>query len=146
MFALAGRPGWQAVWSPAWRGRAATSPACRFSRPILPASELELLREVVPSLRRLAIMGNVGNAASVLEMGEVQAAARTLGLEVDTLEIRRAEDIAPAFERAQAGRADALYVCSDPLANANRFASTPWRWARDCRRCYGFGNMSKPEV
>src|SRR5258705_4998340 len=61
--------------------------------------KLELLREAVPGLRRLAIMANVGNPASVLEMGEVQATARTLGLEVTTSEIRRAEDIAPAFER-----------------------------------------------
>ena len=64
-------------------------------------------------------MANVGNPGAVLEMGEVQAAARTLGLEVATLEIRRAEDIAPAFE-ALKGRADALYVCADPLVNTNR--------------------------
>ena len=64
----------------------------------LAGKRLELLREVVPGLRRLAIMLNVGNPVTVLELGEVQAAARTLGLEVATLEIRRAEDIAPAFE------------------------------------------------
>ena len=82
--------------------------------PDLAGKRLELLREVVPGLRRLAIMANVGYPAAVLEMGEVQAAARTLGLEVTRFEIRRAEDIAPAFE-ALKGRADALYVCSDPL-------------------------------
>jgi putative tryptophan/tyrosine transport system substrate-binding protein len=81
--------------------------------------KLEFLREVVPGLRRLAIMANVGNPASVLEMGEAQATARTLGLEVTTSEIRRAEDIAPAFE-ALKDRADALYLCPDPLMNANR--------------------------
>ena len=64
-------------------------------------------------------MANVGNPAAVLEMREVQAAARTLGLEVATLEIRRAEDIAPAFE-ALKGRAEALYVCTDPLVYTNR--------------------------
>ena len=56
---------------------------------------------------------------AVLEMGEVQAAARTLGVEIATSEIRRAEDIAPAFE-ALKGRADALYVCADPLIITNR--------------------------
>jgi putative ABC transport system substrate-binding protein len=81
--------------------------------------KLELLREVVPGLRRLAIVANVGNPANVLEMREVQATARTLGLEVTTPEIRRAEDIAPAFE-ALKGRADALYVCPDPLMNTHR--------------------------
>ena len=79
---------------------------------------LELLREVVPGLRRLAILGNVGSPAIVLEMSEVQATARTLGLEVAAAEIRRAADIAPAFE-ALKGRAEALYVCGDPLVTTN---------------------------
>ena len=74
----------------------------------LAGKRLELLREVVPGLRRLAIMANVGNPATVLEMGEVQAAARTLGLEVVTLEIRQAEDIAPAFDGAQRPRGRTL--------------------------------------
>jgi putative tryptophan/tyrosine transport system substrate-binding protein len=87
--------------------------------PDLAGKRLELLREVVPSLRRLAIMVNVGAPGAVLEMREAQAVARTLGLEVATVEIRRAEDIAPAFE-ALKGRADALYVCSEPLINTNR--------------------------
>ena len=64
-------------------------------------------------------MGNVGNPFVVLELGEVQAVAGTLGLEVLPLEIRRAQDISPAFE-ALKGRAQALYVCTDALANANR--------------------------
>jgi putative ABC transport system substrate-binding protein len=81
--------------------------------------KLEVLREVVPDLRRLAIIANVGNPAAVLEMGEAQAAARKLGLEVTTPEIRRAEDIAPAFD-ALKDRADALYICPDPLMNTNR--------------------------
>ena len=103
---------------------------------------LELLREVVPSLRRVAILANVGNPFSVLELGEAQAAARTLGLQADTLEIRRAEDIAPAFE-ALKGRADALYVCTDGLVNANRIrnqhlgagrATTDDAWVSGLRR------------
>jgi ABC-type uncharacterized transport system substrate-binding protein len=83
------------------------------------AKRLELLREVVPNLRGLAIMGNVGNPLTVLEMGEVQAAARTLGVEVATRDIRRADDIAPVFD-ALKGRADALYLCGDPLVTTNR--------------------------
>jgi len=84
----------------------------------LAGKRLEFFREVVTDLRRLAILANVGYAAAVLEMGEAQAAARTLGLEVVTLEIRRAEDIAPAFEALKG--AEALYVCGDPLVSANR--------------------------
>jgi putative ABC transport system substrate-binding protein len=80
---------------------------------------LEILREVVPSIRRLAIMANVGNPSTVLEMREVQTIARTLGLEVVRHEIRGAEDIASGFE-ALKGRVDALYVASEPLLLTNR--------------------------
>ncbi len=85
----------------------------------LGGKRMELLRELSPNLRRLAIMANVGNAASVLEMREVQSAARTIGLEVATLEIRQADDIAPAFNNLK-DRADALYVCIDTVLFANR--------------------------
>ena len=81
------------------------------------AKRLELLREVLPGLRRLAVMGNGNYPAAVLEIGEVQAAGRTLGVDVDKFEIRRAEDIAPAFEAFKSG-AQALYLCADALLNA----------------------------
>jgi putative ABC transport system substrate-binding protein len=80
---------------------------------------LALLREIVPGLRRLAIMANVDYPAAVQEMGEIQAAAGTLGLDIATFEIRRAEDIAPAFE-ALKGRAEALYVVGDALVITHR--------------------------
>jgi putative ABC transport system substrate-binding protein len=86
----------------------------------LAAKRLELLREVLPGLRRLAIMGNVGSPMIVLELREVQSTASSAGLAVATLEIARREDIPLAFEAALNGRADALYVCADPLVNANR--------------------------
>jgi putative ABC transport system substrate-binding protein len=85
----------------------------------LPGKRLDLLRQVVPSLRRLAIMANIGSPIGVLETSEVQAAARTLGLDVVASEIRRAEDIAPAID-ALKGRADALYVVTEALVNTNR--------------------------
>ncbi len=80
---------------------------------------LELLREVVPSFRRLAIMVNVGFPDAVLDASEAQAAAQSLGLEIATHEIRRAGDIVPAFESLK-DHADALYVTADALLNANR--------------------------
>jgi putative ABC transport system substrate-binding protein len=85
----------------------------------LAGKRLEFLRLVVPALRRVAILANVGYPAAVLEVREVQAAARTLGLEFATFELRRAEDIAPAAEAIK-GRAEGLYVVLDPLVNANR--------------------------
>ena len=81
------------------------------------SKRLELLREIVPGLRRLAIMVDVGDPSAVLEMREIQTVARALGLEVTPLEIRRGEDIAPAFE-ALGGQADALYVSQDALTVA----------------------------
>ena len=80
---------------------------------------LELLREAVSNLGRLAIMANPGAPGALLEMREVQEAGRTLGLEVTTLEIRRTDDIAPAIE-ALKSHADALYVATDPLVFTNR--------------------------
>jgi len=80
---------------------------------------LELLREMVPGLRRLAILANIGNPAVVLEVHEVQSAAGALGLEVVTSEIRQSKDIAAAFDALKSG-VDALYVCTDPLVNRAR--------------------------
>jgi len=85
----------------------------------LAGKRLELLRQLVPGVRRLAILANIGYSASVIEMSEVQAAARTLGLEVVALEIQRAEDITTAF-MALNDRAEALYITADPLLNSNR--------------------------
>ena len=88
-------------------------------QPELFGKRLELLRGIIPQLRRLAIMANADYRESVLEVGEVQAAARTLGLGITPLDIRRTEDIAPAFDTLK-GQTDALYVVSDALVAANR--------------------------
>lgn len=84
----------------------------------LARKRLGLLRELVPGLRRVAIMGNVGNPVIVQESGEFQAAARIFALSVVTSEIRRVTDIAPAID-ALKGDADALYVCQDLLTFNN---------------------------
>src|SRR5262245_57244293 len=118
IFAAAGDPvGTGLVASLARPGGTVTG--LSIQAPDLAGKRLELLREVVAGLRRVAVIGNVGNPLSVLEMHEVQAAAKTLGLETAVLEIRRAEDIAPAFEALKSG-AQALYVVFDPLMTTNR--------------------------
>ena len=78
------------------------------------AKRLEFLREIVPGLRRLAILANVDNAGAVLDMREVAATAANLGLESVSMQIRRAEDIGRVFEGLK-GRADALYIDDDAL-------------------------------
>jgi putative ABC transport system substrate-binding protein len=80
---------------------------------------LELLREMVPDLRRLAIMVNVGNPGPVQETRDVEALARRLNVEVAEMDIRGAEDIAPAFAAIK-GKAQALYVTADVLFNTSR--------------------------
>jgi putative tryptophan/tyrosine transport system substrate-binding protein len=80
---------------------------------------VQLMREVDPGFRRLAILANTGVPNAVLEMVEVQNAARTLGLEVVALEIHRAEDIATAFVGLK-DHAEALYIAADPLTQTNR--------------------------
>ena len=118
VFALAGDPvGTGIVASLARPGGNVTGMSNQL--PDTDGKRLELLREVVPGLGRVAIMANVGLADTLLEMGGVQRMAKTLGLDVVMLELRRAEDIAPAFVALQ-DRAQALYVCADPLVFSNR--------------------------
>jgi putative tryptophan/tyrosine transport system substrate-binding protein len=84
----------------------------------LAGKRLELLRELIPQLRRLAIIFNGGNDQTLLEMNETREAARTLNLDIAPLEIRRMQDIPPAFEGLKP-QADALYVVVDQLVVAN---------------------------
>jgi len=86
--------------------------------PDIAGKRLALLRDIVPNLRRVAFMGNIDNPVVPREMREVQAAAATLGLEVVPIEIRRKQDIVPAFEKLK--RMEALYLASEGLVDANR--------------------------
>jgi putative tryptophan/tyrosine transport system substrate-binding protein len=85
----------------------------------LPSKRLDLLRAVVPELHRLAILANVGHPPSLLEVREVQTAAKTLGLDVAIVNIRQAQEIAPAFDVFK-GRGEALYLPPDSLINTHR--------------------------
>jgi putative ABC transport system substrate-binding protein len=84
----------------------------------LAGKRLELLREVMPDFRRMAILVNAASLTVAVEIGELRAAARPLGIEIATTEIRSARDIAPALASLKDG-ADALYVPGDSLLNAN---------------------------
>jgi len=108
------------------------------------SKRLEVLREVMPDLRHLAILGNGGNPINVLEMDAVQAAARTFGVETATADIRRAQDIAPAFERVKAARTPSISASTRSRLPTG-LASTRWQPPRDCRRCTMLGSLSKRE-
>src|SRR5262249_25689874 len=88
-------------------------------QPDLGGKRLEILREAVPALHRLAILGNSTNLPVAQEMREGEAASGRLGVEVATLDIRRTEDVRPALDTVK-GRADALYLAVDPLILSNR--------------------------
>jgi putative ABC transport system substrate-binding protein len=104
----------------------------------LAAKRIELLREIVPRLRRLAVMANVAYPAAVLEMGEVQAAASTLGVEVSAFNVRESKDLAPAFE-ALKSQAEALFLVGDPLMTANRTRVTALALAAQVPTIYVHG-------
>jgi len=77
------------------------------------------LHEIVPNMRRLSALANVAGATFRSETDGIRSAAAALNIEVDFMELRTAGDIAPALARLK-GRADALYVLSEPLVNSNR--------------------------
>jgi putative ABC transport system substrate-binding protein len=98
--------------------------------PDVAGKRLELLREVIPGLRRLAVLANIGYPAAILEMNEVERMARALDIQVFVLAIRRAEDI-PAATR------------SYPLTV---YASIRWQPSHDCRQCTVCASTSKQEA
>ena len=116
-----------------------------LQQPEIAGKRLEILRDLLPNLHTLAILANAGSPNAVLEMDEADAAARRLGLTVVRSEVRKTEDFAPAFD-ALKGRAEALYVCSDPLLTTTDWALTPWRSECGCRQCMAFASSLKPEV
>jgi putative ABC transport system substrate-binding protein len=87
----------------------------------LAAKRLELLREIVTGLRRIAVMAHKGAPGAMLELRAAQATAERVGLDAIALEILAADQIGPEIEKLKT-RVDALYVCADPLVNANRVA------------------------
>jgi putative ABC transport system substrate-binding protein len=85
----------------------------------LGGKRLEVLREIVPNLARLAVLANPRNPTAMLNVGEVQALAPRLGLEIIMVELGRADDITPAIEQLK-GRAQALYIVGDPFVFDNQ--------------------------
>jgi putative tryptophan/tyrosine transport system substrate-binding protein len=97
---------------------------------------LELLRYILPGLRRLAVIANVSNPYAQLELSDVEAAARTLGIEVVASKVQRADEILSAFEKLK-GRTDALDVITDPLIFTNRILINMLALAAQLPTIYG---------
>jgi ABC-type uncharacterized transport system substrate-binding protein len=86
----------------------------------LTAKRIEILKELVPNLARVALLHNMGNPAAPPEWDETKAAARSLTAQAELLDVRREADIGPAFERAIRQRVDALVVGADGLTQAHQ--------------------------
>jgi len=87
----------------------------------LSGKRLELLKEAVPEVSRIAVLWNPANPASAPFLRETQAAAQALGVELQVLEVRTPDEFAGAFAAATSGRAGALLVIGDIfLLSANR--------------------------
>ena len=83
------------------------------------AKRLELLRELLPRLTRIAGLFNMGNPVLPLQWKEVQRAARSVSIQPQLLDVRRPEDLPRAFEAAATERADALIVALEGLTLGN---------------------------
>jgi putative ABC transport system substrate-binding protein len=79
-----------------------------------------LLKELVPGATRVAVLFDMGNTSSPSAWKEVETAARSLGIQPQLFDVRKAEDLGPAFESAIRQRADALVVGQDTLTQANQ--------------------------
>jgi putative ABC transport system substrate-binding protein len=103
----------------------------------LAGSRLELLREVAPGLRNVAILGNVNTPNVMLEMNELQSAAPRIGLALTKLEIKKTDDIIPAIE-ALDGSVGGLYVCTDPLITTHAVRINTLAVSKKLRTMYAF--------
>jgi putative tryptophan/tyrosine transport system substrate-binding protein len=88
--------------------------------PDLAGKRLELLKEIVPDLARVAIIWNASNPYPALVFKETEDAARRLKIETQSLEVRTPDDVGKALEAAVQGKANALIVVDDPLIVSQR--------------------------
>jgi putative ABC transport system substrate-binding protein len=86
----------------------------------LAAKRLELLREVLPSIQRVAVLWNPAVPERALELKNIQLAARTLRVKIQSLEVRSLEDLDGTFKVMATGRAEALVILPDPVTNTHR--------------------------
>jgi putative ABC transport system substrate-binding protein len=88
--------------------------------PELAGKRLEVLRECLPGLRRVAVLANLRNPSSAAEARETEAAARTMALEIQVADARLPEQYPDAFASMTRGGARAVFVTTDPVLSSNR--------------------------
>ena len=88
--------------------------------PEISGKQVELLKEIVPRLARLAIIGNSRNPGNVHELKETEAVAAAFGVQIQFVDLQSPKQIDAAFQTAINGRADALFVLGNPILNPHR--------------------------
>jgi putative ABC transport system substrate-binding protein len=86
----------------------------------LEAKRVELLKELVPGMKRMALLGDFRNSAVAMQWDEVQIAARSLGIEAQRFDVRSTADVNRAFEVAIREHVDAIRVGVDGVTRPNR--------------------------
>jgi putative ABC transport system substrate-binding protein len=104
-------------------------------RPEISGKRLELLKEIVPGLSRIGVLGASDNPGNAQALSEVEAAAAAIKVQLQYLDIRSVKDIEPAFLEVRKGSAGGLIELGGPLLNLHRTALLDLRRRADCRRC-----------
>ena len=106
---------------------------------VLSAKRLELLKELVPAAKRVAVLWNAGNYAMTLRYREIEKAAQVLGMRIDPLGVREPDDFDIALAAMTRTPPDALMMLTDALTNLNRQRVLDYVSARQIPAMYEFG-------
>jgi putative ABC transport system substrate-binding protein len=111
--------------------------------PDIAGKRLELLKEILPRLVRVAVLWNAANSYPAIVFKETQTAARRFGIEVQSLEVRSPDDFNGAFEKVRQYRPDALIEVEDPLTNSLHKRIVEFAAAEQLPSLHGFGEEVK---
>jgi putative tryptophan/tyrosine transport system substrate-binding protein len=109
------------------------------------SKKLGLLREIIPELRRISILADVGNPYAMLDQRKIKEAAREVGIDVTTFEVREAKDIDTSFE-AMKDRVQAVFVLAVRSCLPIAFESILWRSRNGCPACTACESTLRLEV
>jgi putative tryptophan/tyrosine transport system substrate-binding protein len=108
---------------------------------VLSAKRLEILKELVPPAKRIAVLWNARSHAMTLRYKEIERAAQTMGMTIDALGVREPDDFEVAFAAMTRARPDALMMVTDVFTNLNRQRVLDYVGAQQIPAMYEFGDI-----